>query len=246
MNYANRIVSKGKDFFTVSLRFAFCLLLPLLGWWSIAGNVSSKAQARSAVGFSQLQSVEDQLLMDRYRPQTIVSLPGDTSSSSEASTRKLPNPKKVLYRSLLIPGWGQITNQQVWKVPIIYGLLGGLVGYSIYLNKKYHDYRAAYYNEVYSDKDGGSDFKFGPTPDYIPPGSNLSSLRYNRNYFRNQRDFMYIAIGLAYGLNAIDAYIFAHMRSFDVSDDLSASATVRPGFDGGPLGATISLGITAK
>src|SRR5699024_1022372 len=47
-----------------------------------------------------------------------------------------PDPYSVLYKSMIIPGWGQIVNRQVWKVPIIYGLLGGLSWYSIHLTKK--------------------------------------------------------------------------------------------------------------
>ena len=31
---------------------------------------------------------------------------------------------------------------------------------------------------------------------------------------------MYVTIGLAYALNAVDAYVYAHLSTFDVSDDL--------------------------
>jgi hypothetical protein len=202
------------------------LITVLVGEVAVSQNLNIRFSER----FISDQPASRQLLQDRLNTgRYTFSTIQDTLSKSETkkSPRSFPEPKKVLFRSLMIPGWGQITNKQVWKVPIIYGLMGGLVGYSIYLNKKYHDYRAAYYNTVYEDQ-GGSDFKFGPTPSYIPEGADPSSLRYNRNYYRNQRDFMYIATVLAYGLNAIDAYIFAHMRSFDVSDDLSASAQLTP------------------
>ncbi|HET8864515.1 MAG TPA: DUF5683 domain-containing protein [Gracilimonas sp.] len=136
-----------------------------------------------------------------------------------------PDPKKVLRRSLIIPGWGQVTNKQIWKVPIVYGMLGGLTYYSVYLHVKYHDYRAAFYN---LNPDTPNDNRFGSTPDYIPENSNLSALRQNRNYFRNRRDLVYVFIGLAYALNAIDAYVFAHLRPFDVSDDLSMKVSMKP------------------
>lgn len=139
--------------------------------------------------------------------------------------KSYPEPKSVLYKSLIIPGWGQIVNKQAWKVPIVYGLLAGLTGYSIYLTKKYHDYRAAYYNQNPNIPD--NDLRFGPTPEYLE-GANLSSLQSNRDFLHNRRDFIYITIGLAYGLNAIDAYIFAHLRTFDVSEDLSMRATMKP------------------
>lgn len=143
----------------------------------------------------------------------------------------LPNPKSVLYKSLIIPGWGQVVNKQVWKVPIVYGLLAGLTGYSIFLTKRYHDYRAAFYNEnatLNPDDEFPNDMRFGSTPDFLAGVTNLSSLQSNRNNFRNRRDFIYVTIVLAYGLNAIDAFIFAHLRSFDVSEDLSLRPTLKP------------------
>lgn len=160
--------------------------------------------------------------------------PEDNPSFSIADTtiagQRYPDPKSVLYKSLLIPGWGQIVNKQAWKVPIIYALLAGLTGYSIYLTKKYHDYRAAYYNG-YAQSDTTDafpdDMRFGATPEYLV-GGNLSSLQNNRDFFHNRRDFIYITVGLAYGLNALDAYIFAHLRTFDVSEDLSMRATMKP------------------
>ena len=140
---------------------------------------------------------------------------GSDTTSLES---QFPPPKKVLKQSLIIPGWGQVTNKQAWKVPIVYGIIGGLTYYSIYLHKKYHDYRAAYYN---LNPDTPDDNKFGMTPGYIPENASLSALEQNRNFFRNRRDLVYVFVGLSYALNAIDAYVFAHLRSFDVSDDLS-------------------------
>ena len=112
----------------------------------------------------------------------------------------------------------------------MYALLAGLTGYSIYLTTQYHDYRAAYYNSyarIDSTDAFPDDMKFGSTPVYLE-GVNRSSLKSNRDFLHNRRDFIYITIGLAYGLNAIDAYIFAHLRTFDVSEDLSMRATMKP------------------
>jgi len=53
-------------------------------------------------------------------------------------------------------------------------------------------------------------------------------LRQNRNFYRNRRDLVFVFIGLSYALNAIDAYVFAHLRSFDVSDDLSFRTDLEP------------------
>jgi len=154
-----------------------------------------------------------------------------------------PSPGSVLLKSLMVPGWGQITNKQAWKVPIVYGLLTGSVLYTRYLTKQYHDYRAAFFNTTRGED---SDFRFGKTPTRLE-GLNAEQLRSQRNSFRNQRDFSYVIIGLAYGLNVLDAYVFAHMRSFDVSDDLSATASIRPDLiDGRSAGMTFSFSLQSK
>jgi len=145
------------------------------------------------------------------------------SQVSDSTREVYPDPKAVLRRSLIIPGWGQITNKQAWKVPIVYGLIGGLGYYSVYLTKQYHDYRAAYYNSF----DSNSDFRFGETPDYLV-GQNASLLKSNRDFLRNRRDFIYVTVFLSYVLNAVDAYVFAHLRPFDVSDDLSMNRSFNP------------------
>lgn len=147
-----------------------------------------------------------------------------------------PNPKAVMRKSMLIPGWGQITNKQVWKVPIVYGLIGGLTYYSISLTKDYHDFRAAYYN-LNSDN---QDFKFGPTPAYLE-NINSASLLNQRDFLRNRRDFIYVSIALAYILNFVDAYVFAHLRPFDVSDDLSLNTNFTPSTKSSIMGNEISI-----
>lgn len=142
--------------------------------------------------------------------------------NNEVSRDTVPEPTHVMRRSMIVPGWGQVVNRQVWKVPIIYGMLAGLAYYSILMDQNYRDYRAAYFNVA----NPGEEPKFGPTPGHIDPNLNPESLRYNRNFYRNRRDMTFIGIVLAYGLNIVDAYVFAHMRDFDVSDDLSASMHV--------------------
>lgn len=150
-----------------------------------------------------------------------------------------PDPTTVMFKSMILPGWGQIVNGQIWKVPIIYALLGGLTYYSIYLTKKYHDYRAAYYN---LNEESPKDFRFGPTPAYISPNASLGFLKAQRNQFRNQRDLSYVYIGLAYGLNIIDAYVFAHLKPFNVSKDLSMKARLSPAMvSRGAPGFTLSI-----
>ncbi len=150
----------------------------------------------------------------------------------------VPKPKTVLMQSLILPGWGQLTNKQWWKVPIIYTALAG-VGYYVYwLNGEYRDFRAAYYNSFASSNPDYADQRFGATPARLV-GVPQSALLYYRNYYRNERDFMILMFTLTYGLNVIDAYIFAHLRDFDVSDDLSVS--LNPAMNQEQTGFTLTL-----
>ena len=153
-------------------------------------------------------------------------------NSENEQREEFPTPRSVLFKSMMVPGWGQIENRQLWKVPIIYGMFTGIGFYASSLNSQYKDYRAAYYNQSQRED---TDFKFGPTPERL---QNISAnqLQNNRDIYRNQRDFMFVVMGLAYGLNILDAYVYAHMRSFDVSDDLSARTVVQPAIvaDGHP------------
>jgi hypothetical protein len=158
---------------------------------------------------------------------------------------QLPDPKSVLFKSMFIPGWGQVINDQVWKVPVIYGILGGLGYYSVYLTKKYHDYRAAYYN--LNPDNPNNDMRFGPTPSYINQNADPRQIRNARNTFRNRRDLVYVGIVVAYGLNIIDAFVFAHMRSFDVSDDLSMRPSLKPNIMAHSTpGVTLSIDLIKK
>ena len=169
---------------------------------------------------------QQSLLIDDYTLlKNRISESGRTNFVQEEDTvlqsRDFPSPNSVLYKSLIIPGWGQVINRQIWKVPIIYGMFTGIGVYTFFLNNQYKDYRAAYYNATHDD------MRFGPTPERLQ-GVNANQLQSTRNNYRNQRDFMFVVMALAYGLNALDAYIYAHMRSFDVSDDLSAKTTIQP------------------
>ncbi len=194
-----------------------------LGVFLLGCSICSYSQSFNAQLKHERDSVGQKTPAVMLQPSFRLKQKQDTVETT--SSDSFPSPKSVMYKSMIIPGWGQITNRQIWKVPIVYGLLGGLAWYSIDLTKRYHDYRAAYYNLNGQTPD---DMRFGPTPDYIPENSNLEQLKSIRNTYRNRRDMVYIGIGLAYGLNIIDAYVFAHMRSFDVSEDLSMRTRIQP------------------
>ena len=107
-------------------------------------------------------------------------------TADERSDEEFPTPRSVLFKSMIVPGWGQIINRQAWKVPIIYGLFTGVGVYAFYLHDQYKDYRTAYYNSVQTED---NDFRFGATPEYLE-GVSTNELLENRTSLRNRRDFI--------------------------------------------------------
>ncbi len=214
--------------------FALMILLLL----NFSGPAAAQTQNNSQYDLLQ----RDYHLLEKRYFDTINEAIDEELRGDDNANYEFPEPRSVMFKSMILPGWGQVVNKQAWKVPIIYGLFAGIGFYSIYLNDQYQDYRAAYYNSFAEN----NDFRFGPTPERLA-GIAPNQLQSNRDSFRNQRDFMFVVLGLAYGLNVLDAYIFAHMRSFDVSDDLSARTKLQPALlaDGSP-GISLSFSLHNK
>jgi hypothetical protein len=136
----------------------------------------------------------------------------------------VPEPKSVMLKSLMVPGWGQVVNEHTWKVPVIYAGLTAAVAYTVWSDSRYKGFRAAYYNSFAEN----TDLRFGRTPAWVDANQPASIFKANRDLYRNRRDMSYLYFGLAWGFNALDAYIFAHLKDFDVSDDLSLRVRMAP------------------
>jgi hypothetical protein len=48
------------------------------------------------------------------------------------------NITQMWFGSLILPGTAQIYNNQAWKLPVIYGTMGGFIGGAVAFNNKYH------------------------------------------------------------------------------------------------------------
>ncbi|MFD2247775.1 DUF5683 domain-containing protein [Pontibacter ruber] len=131
--------------------------------------------------------------------------------------RNLDRPGKAAIFSAVIPGLGQAYNKAYWKIPIIYAT-GAVLGYFLIdNNNKYQDYRVA----LNTRKSGGIDKYY----DHPILGKGLpnseQALKYYRDYYRRNRDLTILLSVGAYTLNIAEAYVHAHMKDFDVSDNLS-------------------------
>lgn len=158
--------------------------------------------------------------------ENINTLPGKkdslrTVTASNDSLKAKKGVKKAIYGkartaailSAVIPGAGQAYNKQYWKMPLVYAALGGL-GYWAYNNNKQYKYYSNNLRSAYKSENPDSaafvNTRFTPT-----------QLITQKNQFKKSRDLALILCGLAYALNIIDANVSAHLKTFDVSDDLS-------------------------
>jgi hypothetical protein len=157
------------------------------------------------------------------------------------SAMKAHSPKKAAIRSALLPGLGQIYNKKYWKLPIVYGALGTCAGIFIYNFSNYRSTRFAYRVKYNMRVLGTDSLLFDQIKDELKPLSE-ESLRFYRNQFRRDIDYSALVFILLWGLNVVDAAVDAHLKSFDVSPDLSLQ--FKPGYS--DMAKTSGLSIVLK
>ena len=136
-----------------------------------------------------------------------------TIAKKDSVSKVKHDPRKATFRSAVIPGWGQAYNREYWKIPIVYGALSVPTVTFIYNNNWYHRTEKAFNILV----NGGDTFSINSKL----KGLSSESLQYYRNSFRKDRDYSILFFLLAWSLNVADATVFAHLKDFDVSRDLS-------------------------
>jgi hypothetical protein len=128
-------------------------------------------------------------------------------------------PKIAATRSAILPGWGQIYNKKYWKAPIVWGSLvtcGFVFSYNL---NTYKDLKLAYSGKYNARVNGDSALYYQIEPELLPLSE--ESLRYNRDQFRRNIDYTVLVFILLWGLNVVDAAVDAHLRTFDISPELS-------------------------
>jgi hypothetical protein len=171
--------------------------------------------------------------------------------SSVAPPKKKHIPRVATLRSAIIPGWGQIYNGDYWKVPIVYTAISIPV-YTFFYNKFYYkriNYAyTALYNLTYIDTLGSPGYHGAVIAynniDHILNNLDLYSLETYRDEFRKDMDYSILWFAILWGVNVADATVFAHMKDFDVSRDLSFHLS--PKFDAIDGKPTLSLVFNAK
>ncbi len=156
------------------------------------------------------------------------------------------SPRNALWRAAAVPGWGQLYNRQYLKLPFVFAGFGAL-GARVY--QAHHRYklfqRAHLYGiqerQVRNEERETNEYQryegqYQEVQDFVgaDPESDqwrLKELRNQRDRFRRKRDLSILGVGVFYALTVLDAYVSAHLLTFDVGETLSVRvrpATSRP------------------
>jgi len=127
--------------------------------------------------------------------------------------------------SAVFPGMGQIYNRKYWKLPIVYGGLGGL-GYAAVWNSRQYDYFLDLYKIMMEN-------------DYEEyEGRTLKEVEfYKKSHLRYKNLMIILTIGF-YAIQIVDASVDAHLIDYDISEDLSLTidpVMLDPAIFGAPL-----------
>ncbi len=138
---------------------------------------------------------------------------------------RIYEPRKATMFSAVLPGLGQAYNRRYWKIPLVYG---GFVALGYFINFNHEFYQE--FERTLVARALGEDmtaYRFGQLQE--------ATLESRSNRFQRDRDFLIILTGMLYMLNIVDAHVDAHLRGFDISDELSMQ--FKPSMGGGDINA---------
>jgi len=153
-------------------------------------------------------------------------------------------PRKATIRSAIIPGWGQIYNKKAWKVPIVYTAIGIPVG-TFFYNKSWYQKTSEAAKMLGSEPPDTANYMNRVDPElyvFFTTPNSLGALLNYRNEFRRNMDYSILIALIMWGLNIVDATVDAHLRDFDVSEDISMK--VKPAFINNTMTPGISVVFT--
>lgn len=159
------------------------------------------------------------------------------TAKQEAEIRRIV-PRKATLRSLMLPGLGQAYNRQYYKIPFIYagfGVMGYLfVKYRDLANQAENGYRDLLYGHtIYVTLTANT-----PVPasiqktatviqkvDQVVIGEQIvkttTVAKAYYDLYRRYRDMNILLSVALWGINIVEANVAAHLKTFDLSDDIS-------------------------
>jgi len=182
-----------------------------------------------SIGLSTIGS--GQVVTDTTARGVVMETPDANRIKLDPSAVK--DPTRAALLSAALPGAGQVYNEKIWKVPIIYGGIMTNVYFLDFNNRRYQLFR----NALEISRNPGD-----PRPNPFP-NLNEDGIVRNVNYWRRNRDLNYMIFGVIYAINIVDSLVDAHLSGFDVSDDLSLD--IRPAYENLYAGSSL-IGLSVK
>ena len=137
---------------------------------------------------------------------------------------RLTRPGKAALLAAILPGAGQIYNHRWWKLPLVYGAVGGTIAGEIFYQQRYRQFADAY-NHITNPTALNNGVRYQLGDDALGPQAKtfktVDAINNGIVFYRGFRDIFYLYIGIAYSLQIVDALVDAHLQDFDVSNDLS-------------------------
>ncbi|MDI9357498.1 MAG: DUF5683 domain-containing protein [Phycisphaerales bacterium] len=158
-----------------------------------------------------MKEVEASVIAERANHQ----YEANTSKRNKLYGNKAFTPRTAIIMSATFPGLGQAYNLQYWKIPLAWAAVGIPIGFLIYNDVWYK--RCAFAFNVVATNDTNNFPNINPKL----KGLSASSLQYYRNAFRQDRDYSILFLLIGYALNIVDATVSAHLKTFNVTDNLS-------------------------
>lgn len=195
----------------------------------LVAGTGVQAQVRSAPDTALKQVVSDSL---RQQKAAEAAQPAIVQGPTAIGLPFQPNPKKAGMFSAIVPGLGQAYNRQYWKLGIIYAGVGASAYFIHFNNKQYQTYRKAYIARIDGDP--------GTTDPYVGIYT-TDALKQLQDGYKQYLDLTVLVSGLGYVLQVMDAVVYAHLKNFDISRDLSlrVAPVVGPSYAG--VGVVIGL-----
>jgi hypothetical protein len=194
----------------------------------------------------QARAQDSLIVRDTIPIDTAVTIITDTLEQVTRDTmpREKHSPRKAAIRSAIVPGLGQIYNKKYWKVPIVYAAIGIPIGTFVY-NKQWYDRTRRAAAMIATNDTANYQSRVNPQLHvFFTTPNSLGSLLNYRNEFRRNMDYSILITLLFWGLNVVDATVDAHLKEFDVSDDLSLK--IRPALIAGTTTPGISFVVRFK
>ena len=151
---------------------------------------------------------------------------GKNADSAKAKTIQVSSqrwnaPKKAALLSAVVPGAGQIYNKKGvwWKLPLYYGAYGYSVYNHLQARRIYFFYKDIYELRVKNQPLPATLYRYKVPESYNT--TDVSAFFRQKNNYRNGYERSFLWMGAAHLFAVADAFVTAHLKSFDVSDNLS-------------------------